>query len=142
MDMTTADLATAEDAYCEARARCYVGAGRVRAVCDNEVELWLKHERAAVRAELETQFASLFECGRALAIATERAEAAVRALEHFAGGSTGHAVDELTLVAKASAVVELWGDDWLALDLDADGMSGAMAELAAALEPFERIDSR
>lgn len=103
---TAAELA--EDAYCEARARCYVGARRVREVCDNEVELWLKRERAAVRAELETQFASLFDCGRALADATDRAEQAVRTLEAFAGGELGHAGDVATLVGKASAVVQVW----------------------------------
>jgi|SRR3954464_15834248 hypothetical protein len=144
----TIDLGLAEDVYCEARARRYIGAKRVREVCDTELELWLRAERAAAREELQTRLA----CVRALLLHLQGdLESLVSKLEKITDRPTLaiNAADVPELVAKATTVHALWRDyasqemygEFLhdGLDpMDLDLLESAMGELADALKPFEQ----
>lgn len=70
-----------EDAYCEARARYYLGDDRVRDICDTELEAWIKAERAEVRALLDQVLDTR---------------------------SSLTSVDVLQLVLRATTVYEIW----------------------------------
>lgn len=145
------DAAAAEEIYCEARARHYVGAERVRPICDRELELWLRAERAVAREELQARLAAI----RALLLHLQGSlEQVVGKLEKAASERPQlalNAADVPALVSKASVVLELWrayasqdmygemlrdGMD----ECDWDVFEEAIDGLREALQPFEEPD--
>lgn len=142
----TIDISLVEDVYCEARAQRYIGDKRVREVCDTELELWLKAERAAAREELQTRMA----CIRALMLHVQRdLEGIIGKLEKVAERPTLalNAADVPELVAKATAVHAIWRDyasqemygELLHEGMDAmdlDLLESAIGELGDALKPW------
>jgi hypothetical protein len=143
------DFAFAEDAYCEARARRYVGESRARTVCDYELEIWIKAERAAAREDLQTRMA----CIRALlAHLAASAEAVTSRLEEAlatkAEPPSFTAADVPQLVAKARTAFGFWVGyvsqemygEFLREGMDAmdfDAIDTAMRDLNEALTPFD-----
>lgn len=144
----TVDVASAEDVYCETRARRYVGDERTRVVCDREVEGWLKAERSAAREELETRLTAI----RALMLhVQDNLELAIARLEKAVAERPTpalHAADVPELVAKATVVHSLWrgyASQEMYGEMLMDGMDRcdfdvfeeAMGGMNDALRPFE-----
>lgn len=144
MDASAGDL---EAAYCEARARGYIGDQRVRTVCDRELERWLHAERAAAREDLQTRLAAI----RALLMHVQASmEAVVVKLEHAVAERplpAYNTADVPQLVGKAAVVFGLWRDyasqemygEFLREGMDGmdfDQLEEAMSEMNAALAPF------
>jgi len=143
----TIDLALAEDVYCEARAKRYIGAERVREVCDTELALWFKAERMAAREELQTRLAAI----RALlGHLQDGVEGIVAKLERVAAERPTLALnvaDMPEVLRTANVVFQLWRDyasqemygELLREGMDRcdfDVLEEAMCGLNDALKPF------
>lgn len=142
------DAALAEDSYCEARARHYVGAERVRPICDRELEAWLKAERAAACETLQVRMAGI----RALLLHLQgNLEKVVGKLEQAAAERpqlSFSSADVPELVRTADVVFQLWraiASQEMYGEMLRDGMDGcdfdlleqAMSGMREALKPFE-----
>ena len=149
MDAAVGDL---EVAYCEARARRYIGDERVRTVCDRELEAWLQAERAAAREDLQTKLAAIRALLLHLQASLHTTVTKLEAATERPTPTAFNAADVPELVAKATVAFGLWRayvsqemyGEFLreGIDpMDFEQIDDAMDELNDAIKPFEVIDA-
>jgi hypothetical protein len=144
----TLDATLAEEVYCEARARHYVGAERIRPICDRELELWIKAERAVAREELQARLAAIRALLRHLQGSLEQVIGKLEKVAAERPQLALHAADVPELVSKAQLVLALWREyasqemygEMLRDGMDRcdfDVLEEAMTSLRGSLRPFE-----
>jgi hypothetical protein len=108
MPVDAARSRDAEAAYCEARARYYIGEARTRLIYGYELEGWLQAERSAACEELQTRLAAIRALMRHVQGGLELVVSKLEAAAAEQAPLAMHAADVPELVERAQAVFALW----------------------------------